>query len=816
MAHTAWAGGAAARCAVRVVVLLALMFAAGDVFSLADTPASSKSEKVDYNRQIRPIFADRCFVCHGPDAAKRQADLRFDAPSDGLKKVLSPGNSAGSELVRRVSSNDPDERMPPSDSKKPRLTPEQIGLIRRWIDQGAKYEIHWAYVRPTRPSVAAAGDRTWQINMVDCFIAQGHAQHGLKPAAEADRRTLLRRLSLDLIGLPPTPAEIAAFLADSSPNAYEKQVDRLLASPHFGERMAVYWLDLVRYGDTCGYHSDNHRDVWLFRDWVIDAFNKNLPFDRFTIEQLAGDLMPGASREQRIASGYNRLLMTTEEGGAQPKEYEVKFVADRVRNTASAWLGVTMGCSQCHDHKYDPFTTRDFYSFGAFFADVKELAVGRQVQSPMPTAEQAARLKQFDEEIAALGAGLPTPPAERPKVSQSAKEASGPSDRRGQETRAEREKLGQLKREREAFEKTIPTTLVSEAVPPRVVRILRRGNWLDDSGEIVAPAIPAFLGKLETGGRRASRLDLARWFLSPDNPLVARVFVNRLWKQFFGQGIVKTLDDCGTQGAAPTYPELLDWLAVEFRESGWDVKRLVRLLVTSRTYRQSSEGSKETRQHDPANLWLARQGRFRLDAEFVRDNALAISGLLTRKIGGPSVKPYQPAGYWSFLNFPPRDWAADLGENQYRRGLYTYWQRTFVHPSLLAFDASTREECVAERARSNTPLQSLALLNDPTYVEAARAFAQRMIREGGPTPPQRLQFAYETAVGRPPQPAEARLLVVLFEKHRKHYASDEKSARALVEAGQSKPPGDIPAAELAACTSVARIILNLHETITRN
>ncbi len=815
MAHTACAGGAVG---ARIAVLSVLVFAVGGGLAHADAPATDKDEKVNYNRQIRPIFADRCFACHGPDAAKRQADLRLDVVSEAAKEVLSPGDSAASKVVQRISSKDADERMPPPDSKKPPLTPEQIGLIRRWIAQGAKYEMHWAYVRPMRPSLPEAGDREWPINTVDCFIARGHARHGLKPAAEADRRTLLRRLSFDLIGIPPTPAEIAALVADTSPNAYEKQVDRLLASPHYGERMAVYWLDVVRYGDTGGYHSDNHRDVWLFRDWTIDAFNKNVPFDRFTIEQLAGDLLPNASRDQKIASGYNRLLMTTEEGGAQPKEYTAKFAADRVRNTASAWLGVTMGCAQCHDHKYDPFTTRDFYSFGAFFADVNELAVGRQIQTPMSTADQAARLKQLDQEIAkvqnALGAGLPTPPTERPKVSPNAKEPSGQSDRRGQETRAERE--AQLKREREAFEKIIPTTLITEAVPPRVVRILPRGNWLDDSGEVVSPAIPASLGKLDTGDRRANRLDLARWFVSSDHPLVARVFVNRLWKQLFGQGIVKTLDDCGAQGAAPTHPELLDWLAVEFRESGWDVKRLVRLMVTSRTYRQLSEGNKESRQRDPTNLWLARQNRFRLDAEFVRDNALAVSGLLSRKIGGPSVKPYQPAGYWSFLNFPTRDYAADVDENQYRRGLYTYWQRTFLHPSLMAFDASTREECVAERARSNTPIQSLVLLNDPTYVEAARAFAQRMIHEGGATVPQRLNFAYEAALGRPPQPAEARLLADLYEKHRKHYASDEKAARALLEVGQSKPAAGIQPAELAACTSVARVILNLHETITRN
>ncbi len=751
----------------------------------AGLAAAEKPEKLDYNRHILPILADRCFMCHGPDRAKREADLRLDELNEASKRVLSPGRSSESELLRRISSANPEERMPPPESKKPPLTADEIALIRRWIDEGAKYQPHWAYVAPSRPPVPHVPDSSWALNPIDAFIAEGHAKQGLKPAAEADRRTLLRRLSLDLIGLPPTPSEIAAFVADTSPDAYEKQVDRLLASPHYGERMAVYWLDLVRYADTCGYHSDNHRDVWMYRDWVIEAFNRNLPFDRFTIEQLAGDLLPDASREQKIASGYNRLLMTTEEGGAQPKEYEAKFAADRVRNTSAAWLGVTMGCAQCHDHKYDPFTMRDFYSMAAFFADVKELAVGRQVQTLMPSPEQAARLKQFDDEIAKI-----------------------PQD--------QKEQLEKLKKEREAFENTVPSTLITEAVPPRVVRILPRGNWMDESGEIVSPAIPAALGKLDTGERRANRLDLAQWFVSAQNPLVARVFVNRLWKQFFGQGIVKTLDDCGTQGALPTHPELLDWLAVEFRESGWDIKRLIRLMVTSRSYRQSSQGSAESRERDPANHWLARQGRFRLEAEFVRDNALAISGLLSRKIGGPSVKPYQPAGYWSFLNFPTREYVEDTGENQYRRGLYTYWQRTFLHPSLLAFDASTREECMAERARSNTPLQSLVLLNDPTYVEAARGLAQRMIREAGPAMPDRVRLGFELAVGRPPLPAEAGLLVDLYQKHHKHYAADEKAARALVEIGQSKPPSDIPLAELAACTSVARVILNLHETITRN
>ena len=834
----------------RLVILVVVATWAGREWQTAGATAADRHAKVSFSHDIRPVLANSCFGCHGSDAKKRQADLRLDIPNAVAQKVLAPGKASSSELLRRISSKDPDEQMPPADAKKPRLTAEQIEMVRRWIDQGAKIEVHWAYAKPTRPPVPEGYDGNWPLGPIDRFIAQGHAAQGLKPAPDADRCTLLRRLSLDLIGLPPTPAEMRSFLADPSPNAYEKQVDRLLDSPHYGERMAVYWLDLVRYGDSCGYHSDNPRDVWLYRDWVIEAFNKNAPFDRFTIEQLAGDLLASPTRDQKIASGYNRLLMTTEEGGAQPKEYAAKFAADRVRNTATAWLGATMGCCQCHDHKYDPFTMRDFYSFAAFFADIKELDVGRQVQTPMPTAEQTAQLRQFDAQIAPLAklvdTATPELAAAQARWEQSLRASKTPATgipdavaailkvepkNRSQEQQrvlaahfrtiapqlvAPREKLGKLRRDREQFEKTIPTTLISESVQPRVVRILPRGNWMDDSGEVIAPAIPGFLGKLDSCGRRATRLDLSRWLVSADNPLVARVFVNRLWKQFFGQGIAKSLDDCGTQGALPTHPELLDWLATDFRESGWDVKRLVRRIVASRTYRQSSEATAGVRQRDPMNAWLARQGAFRLDAEFVRDNALAISGLLSHRIGGPGVKPYQPAGYWSFLNFPTREWTADVGEDQYRRGLYTFWQRTFLHPSLLAFDASTREECAAERARSNTPLQSLALLNDPTYVEAARAFAVRMIREGGATTPQRLGFAFDCALGRPPRPAESRILADLYEKHRKHYASDEKAARTLVAVGQSKPPIEISPAELAACTSVARVILNLHETITRN
>jgi hypothetical protein len=870
-------------------------------------------------------------------------------------------------------------------------------------------------------------------NPIDAFIAAGHEEQGLTPAPEADRVTLIRRLSFDLTGLPPTPEEVDAFVKDDRPDAYEKLVDRLLASPHYGERMAAYWLDLVRYADTGGYHSDNHRDVWLYRDYVIDAFNRNEPFDRFTAEQLAGDLLPNPTRETRIASGYNRLLQTTEEGGAQPKEYTAKYAADRVRNASVVWLASTMGCAECHSHKFDPFTNRDFYSFEAFFADVGEKAVGRQDQTPMPTPEQEAELRKLDERIAAAradlnrqtpelaaaqaewekkareelagekawaavkpdkietkgsqlavqddlsvlstganpekdvytvtlktdrqsitgirlealthpslankglskangnfvltgfevsvtaagqaeaqpvkiakafadfaqqgfpvenaidadpatgwaveghakpadhaavfvfdkpvpggegttltvvlrhesqyaghnigrfrlsltsaenppapGGGLPATVAEAlaidaDKRTPAQKEAVSAHFRSvAPELKTEREQVAKLDNDRKKLTETFPTTLVTTAVPPRTIRILHRGNWLDDTGEVMTPAVPAFLPPLGVKDRRATRLDLAEWVASRDNPLTARVFVNRLWKVMFGQGIVKTLDDFGTQGALPTHPELLDWLAVEFVESGWDVKHVLRLMALSNTYRQSSAASKEARERDPANVWLARQNRFRLDAEEVRDNALAVSGLLSPKMGGPSVKPYQPAGYWSYLNFPKREWAADKGEDLYRRGLYTYWCRTFLHPSFAAFDAPTREECTVERPRSSTPLQALALLNDPTYVEAARVFAERIMRDGGADPAARVGWAYRRALSRDARPEERDVLLALYEKHRAEYAADPDAARKLVGTGDYPVPKDLDAAELAAWTSVARVILNLHESITRN
>jgi hypothetical protein len=811
---------------------------------------------VSFNRDIRPILSFRCFTCHGVDSNSRQADLRLDVRESAVGSAIIPGKADESPLIKRAASTDPDELMPPPSSKKPPLSAAELAVVRRWINEGAKYEPHWAYAPLQRPAVPEVKRADWAVSPIDRFIAAGHQEHGLEPAATADPRTLVRRLALDLTGLPPSPAEIDAWAADPSPAAYEKLVDRLLASPQYGERMAVYWLDVVRYADSGGYHSDNDRNVWLYRDYVIQSFNDNKPFDRFTIEQLAGDLLPPeelrseGGRWEKIASGYNKLLQTTEEGGAQPKEYTAKYAADRVRNTAVAWLGSSMGCATCHNHKYDPFTMKDFYSLGAMFADVQESPVGRQPETPMPTAEQAAKLSELDAAIAPLQKQLDTPTPEleaaqaeweKAVLDQPADKRSVPkpiaeilavaADKRNDAQKATlaahyrlevapaldavRKPHRELKTRRDALQNEIPKTLITVAVAPREMRILPRGNWQDDSGEIVQPAIPEFLGKLDVKDRRANRLDLARWMVSRDNPLVSRTFVNRVWRMFFGQGIARNLDDLGTQGALPTHPELLDYLAVDFIDSGWDVKRLVKQMVMSQAYRQSSHVPPEVRNRDPGNLYLARQAEFRLDAEFVRDNALLVSGLLANKLGGPSVKPYQPAGYWSYLNFPKREWAADKGESLYRRSLYTWWQRTFLHPSLLAFDASTREECTAERARSNTPLQALTLLNDPIFVEAARVFAVRMIREGGSTEPERMTFAFRQALGRLPRAEETSQLSTLYQRHLAEYRADEGAARQLLLVGDTKAPDDVPAAELAAWTSVARVVLNLHEMITR-
>ena len=992
-------------------------------------------QSIDFNRDIRPILSDNCYFCHGPDKNKRKADLRLDTKAglfdeiDDVRPVV-PGKPAESDLLRRITTQDEEDHMPPAKSNKS-LSAKQVALIKQWIEEGAEYKGHWAYIKPVKVAEPSVNGNV--KNAIDKFILAKLKEHELQPGAEADKIALCRRLYFDLLGLPPTPQQVDAFTKDQRPDAYEKLIDELLASPHFGERMAVFWLDQVRYADTIGYHSDNPMNVSPYRDWVIAAFNQNMPFDQFTIEQLAGDLVPNSGVSQKVASAYNRLLQTTEEGGAQPREYEAKYAADRVRNVSAVWMAQTMGCCECHDHKFDPITTKEFYGMEAFFADVMEAPVGkREPGMPLPDAKQQEELKQADGAIAAARAKLnvATPelaaaqseweksvatevkwetldpqtftvqgesklkkldggllqtvykvganenytiaahtdakgitgfrlealpddslpghgpgnapngnfvlsdikvtataaggkPVEVPlrnatadfsqegfpiatvldakrknrknsgwaifpevgkpheaffevakplssegginfiftlnfqsqfpqhtigKLRLSYTTAPEPSrkampknvrdalailpEKRSTEQKetiaahyrtvapllqSKRDEIAALEQKKQQLLDALPKCLVTTAAAPRVVRVLPRGNWLDGSGPVMAPVVPASLGKLaiESADRRPTRLDLARWIASRDNPLTARVFVNRLWKMFFGQGLARKVDDFGSQGEWPTHPELLDWLAVDFMESGWDIKRAVRQMVTTASYRQSSVPTKEQRERDPANQWLARQARFRLDAEFVRDNALAVSGLLVDRIGGKSVFPYQPAGYWSFLNFPAREWQNDKGEGLYRRGLYTHWQRTFLQPSLLAFDAPTREEAVCERTRSNVPQQALTLLNDPTYVEAARVFAERIMR-GASVDGDRLEFAFRQALSRSPKQQEGKVLLDLLGKHRKEYMADPAAAAKLISAGDSPVPKDLNVTEWATWTSVARVILNLHETITRN
>ena len=723
--------------------------------------------EVRFNRDIRPILSDKCFKCHGPDANHRKADLRLDTLEGALADLgdyaaVVPGAPGKSELIARITTGDEDDVMPPPDTGKT-LSDDEKKLFRDWIAQGGEYEAHWAYIPPKRPSMPTVSARVWPSGAIDRFILARIESANLSPSPQADAATLARRLHFDLTGLPPSPRLAKRLASDTSPEAYARVVYELLASPRFGERLATYWLDLVRYADTVGYHGDQDHAITPYRDWVIKAFNDNLPFDQFTAEQLAGDLLPNATMNQKIASGYNRLLQTSHEGGVQKKEYLAKYSADRVRNVSNAWLGATMGCSECHDHKYDPFTQKDFYSLAAFFADVNDD-------------------KTFS--------GTNTLPTKREPELQ----VVSPLD------------VAQAK---------LTRTMVTGRIKPRTIRVLPRGNWMDDSGEIVEPAVPHFLPVLKNVNR-ANRLHLAEWLTSADNPLTARVFVNRLWYLLFGSGLSSTLDDTGSQGEWPTHPGLLDWLAVEFVESGWDVKHIVRLIVTSSAYRQSSLVSPQLREHDPENRLFMRQGRFRLQAETIRDNALAVGGLLNDQMGGKVAKPYQPAGYYSPMNFPKRKYSADMNANQYRRGVYVHWQRQFLHPMLRAFDAPTREECTAQRPVSNTPLAALTLMNDPTFVEAAKGFALRILNEAGATDQQRLAWAWQTALGREPSGKELNVARAFLGETRKRYQADAKAADKLLAVGMLKLPVGMAKPETAAWTVLGQALLNLSETITRN
>ncbi|MBI1368842.1 MAG: DUF1549 domain-containing protein [Planctomycetes bacterium] len=1002
--------------------------------------AVAKADKpVDFNRDIAPIITDKCFACHGPDAKHVKGDLRIDQRDSAVKldkhgaAAIVAGHPEKSKLVERIYASDPDDIMPPPKAHKP-LSDAEKATLKKWIEQGAVYEKHWAYVPPKETPAPTVKDAAWPANWIDNYVEARLDAEGLHPAPDADRATLIRRVSFDLTGLPPTLAQVDAFVNDKSPNAFEKVVDRLLASPHYGERMAIYWLDLVRYADTVGYHGDQPQSIYPYRDYIINALNANKPFDQFSTEQLAGDLLPNPTEDQIVATGYNRVLQTTHEGGLQLKEYRAIYQADRIRNFSQVWMGATMGCCQCHNHKYDPYTIKDFYSMGAFFADIDDedhlrrqgslngLPTVRLPEMRVMTAELKAKAAELDQKIAAVQkemdqfkatlasgqakwekemladikgakpqdyAWLDDGPLAGSKVRGGWKDVAAdkgpvhsgktsrlqtsggltqhifeginpaklivddqafylwvyldaknppkavmiqfndgtdwvhraywgenaitygrdakdvpsyhragdlpeagkwvrlevnaakvglnkgdavsavaftqfggsvywddmgvvsaaqlppaivealrtPGDKR---TKAQREalasyQLGQsadyaklgaqiavLQKERDGIEKRGPLTMYTRALKePRVVRVLNRGNWMDESGEIVEPAIPQFMGHIRADDQRATRLDLAHWLFKPVaeggvGEMTARVQANRFWYLLMGVGIARVLDDFGGQGEPPVYPELLDRLALEFMHSGWDVKHMMKLIVMSRAYRQSSVTPAQIAERDPDNRLYAHQSRPRLPAEMIRDNALAISGLLVDTIGGPSCKPYQPQGYYAHLNFPERKYQEDKDENQWRRGVYMHWQRQFLHPMLKAFDAPSREECTAMRPVSNTPTAALTMLNDPTFTEAARVFAARIVHEGGATDKAKIGWAFRMATSRTPQEREVALLSDLLTEHRSEFSADPSSAASLAQVGFTPAPKDIAAPELAAWTSVARALLNLNETITRN
>jgi hypothetical protein len=822
--------------------------------------AEPKSAPVDFNREVRPVLSKNCFACHGPDAAGRASKLRLDrrdsvtAVNKKGKAAIVPGKPDKSELVRRITSGDDDVRMPPPESKNT-LTPQQIAMLKRWVAEGAPYAQHWAFMKPQRPALPAVKDAGWVRNGIDNFVLARLEKEGLRPSPEADKYTLLRRASLDLRGLPPSPEEVAEFEKDAAPDAYEKAVDRMLKDTAFGERWTRMWLDLARYADSAGYGSDPLRpNIWPYRDWVIAAFNCNLPYDRFTIEQLAGDLLPNPTLEEREATAFHRNTMTNTEGGTDREEFRVAAVKDRVDTTMEVWMGLTMGCAKCHSHKYDPITQKEYYRFFALFNQTADNDQPNESPTmPVPTPAQQEQIAKIDARLAELrkrlDADTPELAAARVKWEASIRAQSAwpvarallppPAPRAilaivntlaEKRTPAQQTQLAKhyrsvapatksLRDEIARLEKSRPKPVdlpVMVELPParhRTTNVMIKGNFLD-KGDKVEPGIPSSFHPLPPGAK-LDRLGVAKWIVSPDNPLTARVAVNRFWAQLWGTGIVATEEDFGTQGDLPSHPKLLDWLATEYVRIGWDTKALLKLMVTSAAYRQSSRVAPELVAKDPKNRLLARGPRFRLEAEMLRDQALMLSGLLSRKVGGPSVYPPQPSGLWQAAFNGQRTYPTSTGEDRYRRGLYTFWRRTIPYPSMTTFDAPSRETCTVRRIRTNTPLQAFVTLNDPVFVEAAQALARRIMREGGGSAEERARFGLRLVLARPASSGQVKRVLALFEEERAHYKKDAKAATALATEPRGPLPTGTDPAEAAAWTVVANVLLNLDGVMTK-
>jgi hypothetical protein len=821
-------------------------------------------DPIEFNRDIRPILSDKCFYCHGQDAAKRQADLRLDDRAAAVKAgAVVPNNASASRLIERINSTDPDAVMPPPNSNR-HLTPEQKRLIERWIAQGASYEKHWAFVAPQRPAPPQVKNEAWIRNPIDRFVLGKLESTGWTPSPEADRATLIKRLSIDLTGLPPTPQEVDQFIADTDPQAYEKLVTRVLESRHYGERMALPWLDAARYADSNGFQQDGDTWQWIWRDWVVRALNDDMPFDQFTVWQLAGDLLPNATTDQKIASGFNRNHLLNGEGGAIPEEQRFVILFDRIDTTATTWLGLTMACAQCHDHKYDPLTKQDYYSLLDAFNRVPESGTPQRqsarirVAAPfieLPTPANQARLAELESAMKALEVEAKpildaTFAAWRAGLFADGEPADGKDLSRNltpllrkpeaERTEAEKKSIESLLRTffddkvkpevvknlpavvkynetKKAYDEykgdQIPRVMVMSDEKPRDTFILDRGEYLQPL-EKVSFATPAALPPLPKGAP-LNRLGLAQWLVSNDHPLTARVQVNRLWQHFFGAGFVKTAEDFGVQSEYPVHKELLDWLAVEFREQGWSMKQLVRAIVTSATYRQSSRVTPQHRQRDIENRLYARASRFRMPAMLLRDWALASAGLLDRRLGGAPVYPYQPDDVWEPLAITkerdftyPQSQGADL----YRRSLYTFWRRT-IGPANV-FDASNRQTCRVRTSTTSTPLHALTTLNDPTWVEAARTLASQCLKQHG-TVDQQLSAAFRQVACRAANESDLTILRRALDKQMAIYRADPKSAKALLGVGASPRDESLPVVEHAALTTVCLGILNLDEALTR-
>ena len=816
----------------------------------------ARAESIDFNRQILPILSDACFRCHGPDGAARKAKLRLDQ-REGIFRtrddltVVTPGKPEASELIFRITSSDEDEVMPPPDAVR-RLSPIEIDLLRRWVAGGADWNKHWAYDPPQRPAVppVAIGAIARRVrNPIDAFVFARLESESLAPAPETEPAALLRRVSLDLTGLPPSPAELDAFVADRTPDAYARAVDRLIASPRYGERWAWEWLDVARYADTNGYQNDPERTMWPWRDWVVDALNANLPFDRFTIEQLAGDLLPEATREQKLATGFNRNNMHNGEGGRIPEETRVENIFDRVDTTATVWLGSTFTCARCHDHKYDPITQRDYYGWFDIFNQMSETGKNSngQVAPVLDLSSEAERaaLKaandQLDAMVAAVDAaevrkfprapGAPLSESEADKLPGNLPRYIARTEPRKRSVDTLLESIRYFQpldadyarvlddllttvRERDAAAARVTRVMVMDQIEaPRDTVVLVKGSYENKTDTHVRGAVPAFLRTTTPAeGARLNRLDLARWLVSPENPLAARVTVNRAWQAFFGTGLVKTAEDFGAQGERPVHRELLDWLATEFVASGWDVKALHRRIVTSSTYRQSSRVTPALAERDPDNRLLARGPRHRLPSWMLRDQALAAASLLVEQRGGPAVKPYQPPGIWEEATFGKKTYLQDHGDALYRRSLYVFWRR-IVGPTTF-FDAGARQVCTVKTARTNTPLHALVTLNDPAFVEAARVMAQRVIA-AAPNDSARLKFAFRLATARQPTRTEGKIMLGRLAKLRAEFAAAPEEATRFASSGEAPRPIALPPLEHAAWAGLCLLILNLDETLSK-